>query len=65
MNYSDALAEMLIADMKIRRKGWKEKRAYLRINGGKIYKHNGYGFYDLWNKPLSDIRANDWVIHLP
>jgi hypothetical protein len=65
VSYSDALAEMLVANMKVRRVGWENEKAYLRINDGKIYKHSGYGFYDLWNKPLSDIRATDWIIHLP
>ena len=56
---------MLIAGLKVRRRGWESKTAYLRINDGRVYRHNGYGFFDLWNKPLSDIRAKDWEIYLP
>lgn len=65
MSYMDALSDMLVGDVKVRRSGWENPRAYLKITDGKIYKHSGYGFYDLWNKPLSDIRAIDWEIYIP
>jgi hypothetical protein len=65
MIWTDAFSEMLVADHKVRRRGWENKNSYLKITDGKIYIHSGYGFYDLWNKPMSDIRAKDWDIYLP
>jgi hypothetical protein len=56
---------MLVEDHKARRSGWENKNAYLKITDGMIYLHSGYGFYTLWEKPLDDVKAHDWIVYRP